>query len=71
MVEIRCPYCHSKGVISDEEHRFCCLFEHGKKTLNDLSRDIVKNMIERFKIRFECVDCGREFYVIYEATEVK
>jgi len=71
MTKIACPYCNSERVISIDEYRFCCIFKHGEKTLKDLDPKIIKNMLEKLEIEFDCEDCGKTFYVVYEITQIK
>jgi len=68
---LACPYCNSKRILSIDEYRFCCLFEHGEKTLADLDHQTIKDNIEKLKVEFDCEDCGKSFYVIYEITKVE
>ena len=69
--DIRCPYCRSKRIECNEEYRFCCIFEHGEKTLDELPTIIVRESLLTLKIPFTCRDCGKYFYLVYKPVEIR
>lgn len=69
--DLKCPNCGSRKILSDEEYRFCCIFKHGDKTLDELPDYVIKGQLLTLKIEFYCEDCGTYFYVVYKPTEIK
>ena len=69
-VKLVCPYCNSKKISSDEEYRFCCVFKHGEKTLEDLEPKVIMDNLIRISIPFICENCGKEFHVVYKISEI-
>jgi len=67
--DLKCPYCGSRKIESWEEIRFCCLFGHGERTLDQLG----ERASELLKVRvwFECRECSREFYLIYKPVAIE